>query len=272
MGQLVYACMTPHGDEIIPELAGQFEERMARTRTAMIELGSRVNRSQPDVLLVITPHGTRIDGQFSISGSEAMEGVSAINGLTYKMKKEVDRSLAQQIKEAAETEKLPVGLLNYGTSEGPLSILQLDWGAIVPLRFMPNVPVVVLTPSRLIGYEEHLAMGKAIRRAIDSSGKRVALIASCDWSHTHDATGPYGFHEEAKRVDQKIVEWVKQGDLEALTTISVKEIEEAKPDGIWQSLILAGTLPKEGRKAEVLCYEAPTYFGLLTAEFYNLES
>ena len=42
-------------------------------------------------------------------------------------------------------------------------------------------------------------------------------------------------------------------------------IEAAKPDGIWQTLILAGAIPPAERKIELLSYEVPTYFGLICA-------
>ncbi|MDN3017560.1 hypothetical protein PH210_15280 [Paenibacillus sp. BSR1-1] len=44
-------------------------------------------------------------------------------------------------------------------------------------------------------------------------------------------------------------------------------IGAAKPDGIWQTLILAGAIPSEERRVEFLSYEVPTYFGLICAKF-----
>ncbi|MGV3488121.1 MAG: extradiol ring-cleavage dioxygenase [Tuberibacillus sp.] len=266
MGQLVYACMTPHGGEIIPELAGPYMTRMAKTRESMKTLAQRMKDSDPDAIVVFTPHGIRIDGQISIVNSETVEGYEKENGRTYTMIREVERHLARLISEEASVDGVPNGLLNYGTSEGPLSKLPLDWGALVPLAFMPDVPVVVITPSRLVSEEDMKKFGQAVKRAIEKSDLKVGVIASCDWCHTHDASGPYGFHPSAKKVDEQIVEYIKTGRLESVSDFTPEEIENAKPDGIWQTLMLAGAVPAEERQVEFLSYEAPTYFGLICAE------
>lgn len=78
------------------------------------------------------------------------------------------------------------------------------------------------------------------------------MIASCDWAHAHDEQVPYGFNPAAKEFD-------KMADFDE------GFIEPAKPDGIWQTLILAGAIPPEERHIEFLSYEALTYFGLICA-------
>lgn len=266
LGELIYACIAPHGGEIIPELAGKNEARMAETRRSMALLGERLRAKTPDALIVVTPHGTRIDGQIAIVNSETVVGSVEENGRTYTMVREVERALARAIAEEAGRAGIPCGLLNFGTSDGPLSRLPLDWGAIVPLAFMPDVPVVIITPSRLVQANALMAFGRALRAAVDHSGVRAGLIASCDWSHTHAASGPYGYHPAAKTVDEKVVGSIKEGRLEALKEISEEEIDNAKPDGISQALVLAGAVPPAERKVEWLSYEAPTYFGLICAE------
>ncbi|HSU80378.1 MAG TPA: extradiol ring-cleavage dioxygenase [Candidatus Angelobacter sp.] len=267
---LVYACITPHGGEIIPELTGKNNlERMSVTRASMNVLGERLAEARPEALVIFTPHGTRIDGQFSVVNSERMIGSFGENGRTYTMTREVDRHLALSLASEAERSGLPVGVLNYGTTEGPLSVMTLDWGALVPLSFFPDLPIVVITPSRLLTNEQLMAFGKAVRHTIDQSDKRIGLIASCDWSHTHDANGPYGYHQSAKDVDLRCVELIKNGNLEGMEGFTPQEIDEAKPDGIWQTLMLAGAVREEERQVDVLSYEAPTYFGLICAEVFS---
>jgi aromatic ring-opening dioxygenase LigB subunit len=238
---------------------------MSITRNSLIKLGVEMEKAKPDVLIVLTPHGTRINGQFSISDSERMRGTLEENDSFYSMDKVVDRELARSIDEKARAFGIPSGTINYGTSAGPISCLPLDWGAIVPLRFMPDVPIVVITPSRDLSYEKHLEFGKALREAVQLSSKRVGLIASCDWSHAHDENGPYGYDPAAKMLDEEVVVLIKQNQLEKMADFADDFVEAAKPDGIWQTLIMAGAIPQEERRVEFLSYEAPTYFGLICA-------
>ncbi|MFT4412886.1 extradiol ring-cleavage dioxygenase [Fredinandcohnia humi] len=262
---LVFSCITPHGGEIIPELCGALPQRMAKTRESMDRLGEYMRLAAPEAIIVLTPHGTRINGQFSISNSEHMTGNVEENGAIFSMARVVDRDLASEIELYTKQAGLPVGSINYATSAGPLSSLPLDWGSIVPLRFMPDVPVVIITPSRDISFEKHLQFGNVLRTAVQQSNKRVGLIASCDWAHAHKPDGPYGYHPAAMELDQRVVNLFKNNQLEDMVNFDSQFIEDAKPDGIWQTLILAGAIPKLERRIEFLSYEAPTYFGLLCA-------
>lgn len=267
MNPFVFSCIAPHGTEIIPELQGEYPERMSLTRNSLVELGREMEKRKTETIIVLTPHGTRIHGQFSITDSENMAGTIEENDVVFKMNRPVDRELAKDIAEHAKALGIPVGTINYATAAGPFSSLPMDWGVMVPLRFMPDVPIVVINSARELSFEKHLEFGKALRKAVVASNKKVGIIASCDWSHTHDEAGPYGYHPSAQRLDEEVVQLVKQNKLEEMMKFDNQFIEDAKPDGMWQAMILAGAIPKEERHVKFLSYEAPTYFGLLCASF-----
>lgn len=264
MTPFVFACLTPHGSQIIEELSPSNPNLMAETRASMEALGREMAAAKPETIVVLTPHGLRVDGQFSIADSYRMFGELQDGGVI-RMDKSVDRELARTIAAAAQDREIPVASVNYATADGPMSCLPMDWGVIVPLHFMPDVPIVVITPSRALSYTDHVRMGEALAAAVQSSGKRVGLIASCDWSHAHLAEGPYGFHEAAADLDAQVVELLKANRVEAVADFDDDFVENAKPDGIWQTLVLAGAIPASDRQVEVLSYEVPTYFGLLCA-------
>lgn len=265
MNPFVFACIAPHGGEIIPELQGANPERMALTRKSMAKLGQQMANAEPNCIVVLSPHGTRINSRFSITDSEHLEGSWNENEEIFTMEKRVDRDLARKINDEALKNGLPSSTINFGTAGGPISCLPLDWGAIVPLRFMPDVPIVVITPSRDLSFQQHIEFGKSLRTAVAQYNKKVGLIASCDWSHAHDEQGPYGFDPEAKELDEQAVELIRTNQLEKLADFEEDFIEAAKPDGIWQTLILAGAIRPEERHVQFLSYEAPTYFGLICA-------
>lgn len=253
---------------------------MAKTRSSMVELGRGMAEAKPEAIIVLTPHGLRIDGSFCVANCSNMYGelseqtVAGMvgqdrsdKGVTITMRRSVDRELAKAVIDQARSAGLPVADANFATSEGRFSSLPLDWGAMIPLYFMPETPIVVITPSRALSYEMHIEFGQALARAVAQSGKRVGLIASCDWSHAHAVDGPYGFHEDAARLDERVVELLNSGEIERMTAFEDAFVDHAKPDGIWQSLILAGAIPPEARKPRFLSYEVPTYFGLMCASF-----
>ncbi|MDN3017559.1 extradiol ring-cleavage dioxygenase [Paenibacillus sp. BSR1-1] len=209
MNPFVFACITPHGGEIIPELQGELPERMSLTRGNMEKLGARMSEAQPECIIILTPHGTRINGQFAITDSERMAGMVEENGAVFYLERRVERDLAKLVCQFALEDEIPAAAINFGTAAGDFSCLPLDWGTIVPLRFMPNIPIVVINPSRELSYQKHIEFGKSLRKAVQASNMRVGLIASCDWAHAHDENGPYGFDPAAKNLDKLVVELIK---------------------------------------------------------------
>jgi aromatic ring-opening dioxygenase LigB subunit len=272
MNPFVFACITPHGSEIIEELSKPNPALMAKTRQSMEQLGQWMKEAKPEVIIVVTPHGVRLDGAFSVSDCERMYGEVEDHGAKVAMERKVDRELARGLVKSAKAAGIPVCAVNFGTSEGPYSCLPLDWGVIVPVYFMPEVPIVVITPSRSVSFAEHVAFGRIIAETVQKSGKRVGFIASCDWSHTHDESGPYGYHRAAKELDEIVVRRIRENQLEALAELDPELIDNAKPDGIWQALVLAGAIPEADRTVEFLSYEVPTYFGLICAAYHNREA
>jgi aromatic ring-opening dioxygenase LigB subunit len=267
---LVFGCIAPHGAEIIPELAGEQPARMGLSRNSLTRLGREMGEERPDTIIYLTPHGIRANNAFSVTDCERMSGSLEENDCRFAVSARVDRELACRIADEARADNLPVAQLNYATSSGPLSCLPLDWGVLVPLRFMPHVPIVVVTTCCDLPYAQHVAFGVCLARAAGGSGKRIGVVASCDWAHAHNEAGPYGYDPAAAQLDEMVVQLVGANDLEGLAGFDKSFVDAAKPDGIWQALILDGAVPASSREIDVLSYEAPTYFGLLCAAVRRL--
>ena len=74
MSGLAFACIAPHGSMIIPPLRAKDAEKARATRLAMEELGRRVAATKPETLVVVTPHGHRIDQCFSLLHNKRVQG------------------------------------------------------------------------------------------------------------------------------------------------------------------------------------------------------
>jgi aromatic ring-opening dioxygenase LigB subunit len=110
----------------------------------------------------------------------------------------------------------------------------------------------------------HVRAGAALARA--TGERRVALVASADHGHGHAADGPYGFAPESQPYDETIVELVRANRLGELATMDVDFVHRAKADSFWQLLALHGAIG-DTWSVELLSYEVPTYFGMLTAAY-----
>lgn len=272
---LVFGCIVPHGD-MIPDASGV--SHAPATEKAMTEIGRRMQAAHPDTVVVITPHGIRADNAFAVSFSERAAGtlegtvVETEGSKPVGVDIAVDQELARAIQTAAKDENIQVVAVHYGATTGPHDSYPLDWGAVVPLWFLgsrfPTPPrTVIAVPSRLLGLDGMVRFGRAIATAAAATDKLVALVASSDMAHAHQAEGPYGYNPAAKEFDTWIANAVKDGDLSRLEHPDMTMVENAKPDGLWQSLVLAGALKLVPMKGEFLSYELPSYYGMICAAY-----
>ncbi len=269
---LVFAAIAPHGGMAIAEWCKPAERALAeKTRAAMEELGRRFAAASPDVTVVLTPHNIHVERAMAVVLAGTMAGTLENGAAPIAMRVPVDRDLAIAIAVAIGEVGVPIAAVSFGANDLAAAVFPLDWGTQVPLHFMggradPPTPIVMVAPARDLPWDAHVAAGRAIGKAADRSGKRVALIASCDHGHAHDPKGPYGFSPASKEFDDRVVELVKRDALGELLRFDKAFVSEAKADSFWQMLLLHGAIADRWR-GDFLSYEAPTYFGMLCAAY-----
>jgi aromatic ring-opening dioxygenase LigB subunit len=283
---IVFGGIAPHGFPLIPDLSDTAEGAL-RTRAALQELGRQCAESGADVVVIAGPHGVRVDGFVALSGTGRAAGTLAWNGRAVEMNVPIDISLTDEIVDRARASNIPVVVTGFAGNRREQSVLPLDWGMLVPLWFLGhdrNIPgsgdvlsrtpeendgpsVVLVSPSRLLPWQSLIDFGHAVAEAAEADGRRIAFIASCDWAHTHQDSGPYGFHPLASEIDARIVDMVERDALDELLTIGEQDASAAAIDGIWQALMLQGVLERAPMDGELLSYEAPTYYGMLVASW-----
>jgi aromatic ring-opening dioxygenase LigB subunit len=268
---LVFAAIAPHGGLAIAEACTPDERSLAlSTRAGMEELGRLFAAARPEAVVVATPHNVHIANALGVLVAGRIAGRLAGAPPSIALDVPAATDLSILVLEALVSAGVPAAGVSFGSNEPATSVAPMDWGVLIPLWFMggrhdPPVPLVVVTPARDLSAETHVAAGAAIAHAAKTSGRRVAFIASADHGHAHLVGGPYGFHASAAEYDALVCNLVETGTLERLTAISPEMVEEAKADSWWQMLMLHGATA--GWKGRLISYEAPTYFGMLTAAY-----
>jgi aromatic ring-opening dioxygenase LigB subunit len=266
---IVFAAIAPHGDIAIEEATDDLSLGQA-TRDGMVELARRFEAARPDATILFTPHNAHVERHFGVVVAAALKGGLGDflpgGAAPLELEVPVERDLARDVLDALDDAGIPAVGVSFGGNVAEESIMPLDWGTFVPLwhlggRSDPQVPVVVVSPARDRPLEEHVRAGAAIASAVHA---RVAIVASADHGHAHDADGPYGFDPAAADFDGRIVGLVESGRLDRLLELDSGLVADAKADSYWQLLRLAGALGGSGT-IELLSYEAPSYYGMLTA-------
>ncbi len=257
----MFAAIAPHGGPV-------FDQPEAPTRKGMEELGRRFAAAGPEAAIVLTPHGTHVDGHFAVVRSLRLEGdASQWTDADTHYEGPGEPELADSCIRALQEDGLPALGVTFGATASGASTMPLDWGALIPLWFM-RAPAVVVTPARERPNEDQVRAGAALARA--TGKRRVALIASADHGHGHTEDGPYGFAAESAPYDATIQELVRENRLGELAGIDSAWAVAAKADSFWQLLMLHGAIG-DAFDVELLSYEVPTYFGMLTAAFNRKE-
>jgi aromatic ring-opening dioxygenase LigB subunit len=276
----------PHAWTLIPELDPTAEGANA-TLEGMRRAGKAFRDSGVEAIVLAGPHGIRVDGAICVADVARAAGTLNWNGNSVDLNVPVDRRLVASIKDAARKRNVPMAMAGYAGNRPDQSASPLDWGGFVPLWFLGNgqphqqgvgsvlspapesesvPPVVLITPSRSLPRKAMVEFGRAVGDAVSADSRRIAFVASCDWSHVHKASGPYGYDPIAPDMDRTIAHAIENDALHDLMDLPQADVERAAIDGLWQTLMLAGLrdvapLPK----VELISCEAPSYFGMIVA-------
>ncbi|MBU0687458.1 MAG: AmmeMemoRadiSam system protein B [Candidatus Margulisbacteria bacterium] len=259
---IVFGAIAPHPPILVPQIGGARLSDAAKSKAALERLAKDLKQKNADTIIIFTPHGLVSQVSFPVYVSHVFEG----NFLNFGCPKPVytfkgDPELALQIVKACQNADITV-------SQIPETLL--DHGVLVPLHYpyvagvnKPIVPIAIAFRPLKELYE----FGKLLAKVCDDSGKKIAIIASADMSHRLTKDAPAGFHPRGKEFDEKLVELVKNNDVEGILNFNPQLADAAGQDALWSIAMLLGALDGKNAKADVLSYEGPYGVGYMVAEY-----
>lgn len=259
---LVFAAISPHPPLLIPAIGKENIKKVEKTKKALEEMEEDLYLSHPDIILVVSPHGSLFQESFTLNVSpEYVTDLREFGDIATKLKFKGELPLAAQIYDTAKREHLPLTSVNERI---------IDHGTAVPLfylaRHLPRVRLLVAGFSGL-DRKTHLDFGILIKEQIMKTNNRVAVIASGDLSHalTNDAPAP--FHPAGVEFDNKIQELLSTNNTAGLLRLDEKLLNDAAECGFRSLLILMGILKGVNYTYKLYSYEAPFGVGYLSANF-----
>jgi len=228
-------------------------------RRALHQAGERVRVLQPDVLVLYSTQWISVLGHsFQIhpnpKGLHVDENWYEMGDFPFDLR--VDAMLGTRAAEVASSLGLATKTVNY---EG----FPLDTGTLVALCFLnPDnaIPVSIVSCNIYAGQEDSLTLGRAMRQAIEESGKR-AVVAACT------ALSARFFTEEidpgADRIsrveddvwNRRVLDLIAQGKNAEVLTVSSEYARAAVADmGFKAFAWLMGVLNTPATAGNVLAY------------------
>lgn len=258
---IVFSAIVPHSPILIPQIGKENLKRLDATAKSYNELALDLEKSSPETILIISPHGIMQTNSFTMNMCPNYTGsFEDFGDFSTKMNWNGDVGLTHRIREKLET-KAPLQL----TSQE-----KLDHGTSIPLFLLtqkiPRIKVIPLYYSGM-NLEAHFNFGKLLGHEALFNKERIALIASGDLSHRLTKDAPGGYSTKAKKFDKKLIDLLQKNKFSELTKFSQAEIAEAGECGLKSILILTGVLENIKHKPQLLSYEFPFGIGYLNMNF-----
>lgn len=259
---LVFSAIAPHPPLLIPGIGKKELKKVEKTKTALEKLEQDLYLTKPDLIMIISPHGSLFADAFSVNAHTNFKSAFEQFG-DFETKREWigTPNLAAAIAHGSYDEKLPLQLISQE---------QLDHGTTVPLFYLTNhLPNVKILP---IGYsaldaKKHLQFGEFLKEMIMNTDQRIAIIASGDLSHGLTTDAPAGFRQNGKKFDNDLVELLETRNTVGIASLDPKAVEEAAECGYRSFLILLGIMRDMNYSFKNYSYESPFGVGYLVGNF-----
>ncbi|MEK7644637.1 MAG: AmmeMemoRadiSam system protein B [Patescibacteria group bacterium] len=259
---LIFAAITPHPPIIMPSIGKENAEKIKKTALALRKVEEELYLSKPQLIIIISPHGSYFDDAFSVNAeTDFISNFEEFGDMNTKLAWKGSPNFAAQLAHDANLAKIDLRLVNDR---------KIDHGCSIPLSLLTgHLPDVKILP---IGYSgqnarAHLDFGVLIKERIMESDKRVAIIASGDLSHCLNNEAPAGFNPGGEKFDKSVIELLENRNVAGLSNLDGKLVGSASECAYRSILVLLGALKSVNYTFKNYSYEAPFGVGYLTGNF-----
>jgi len=262
---ILKAYTLPHPPLAVPSVGrGKESNGIPTTLSAMNAVALEIAQLKPETIIYITPHSTIYADYFHISPGETAYGdLGRFGAPEEKFKTTYDEELIKAITEVAEHNKIPAGTMGEKDKN-------LDHGVTVPMWYInqkyTDYKSIRISQSGMAS-SEHYMMGQVIAKAIETTRRKVVIVASSDLSHKLNKEAPYGFSPEGHKFDTMITDSLSKGDFLSILMIPDDIRKRAGECGYNSLMILAGCFDKQNVESELISYEGPFGVGYAVASF-----
>lgn len=261
---IAFAGLMPHAPILVPDVGRERLAEVSATVRAMTTVSRRAIASQPDTIVLISPHSPRQSGAFGVWQTRRLRGTLAAFGAP---ERQVDLPLDRAFAERLETEAARRRLRTWRIGGEPL-----DHGAMVPLCYLVSAgwkgPTVILSLN-YSGEGGRDELGQAIAATAQQLPRRTAVIASGDMSHRLTQSAPCGYHPDAHRFDETFISLLREGAFGNIRQID-PGLQEMAAEDVADSTVVA--MAAAGYRTDghaVLSYEGPFGVGYGVAILYE---
>ena len=246
-GRIVAGALAPHPPHLVyaenpPQNEPTAECGWETLRWGYERLRKDLDHRPYDVIVVFSPHWQTYVGTHFL-GVPHFDSLSVDpifpNLFRFHYDLDVDVELSEAICAEAGAAGLPAKMMRNPD-------FRVDYGTIVASHLVRpgwDIPIVSISSNRSVAYysvevmqEQALTLGRATRRAIEASGRRALLLASCSLSHRHftteravpeDMSAEHITHHGQYLWDMKMIKLLRTGQTRQAIDIAPEFITQA---------------------------------------------
>lgn len=222
MGEIVLAAKCTHVPTMLmSEQDGPVKGKRQAAIDGHMEIARRAGDLGADTVVICDTHWV-INAGFHINANDRFKGLFTSN--------EFPQFIQDLEYDYAGNPALGESIAQHATDMGAFTLshrldsLELEYGTLVPMRFMSRVHemkvVSVAAWCTVHGHDESRLVGEAIRAAVEASDSKVLLVASGSLSHKIWPNKDYAANngtftissEFNRQVDLHVLEMWKRGD------------------------------------------------------------
>lgn len=259
---LVFSAVVPHPPLLIPNIGKEELKKVSKTKKALEQLEQDLYLSKPDIIMIISPHGSLFSDAFTINAHpHFVANFAQFGDLNTRQEWQGESILGAAITQQSYEKNIPVQLVSEEA---------LDHGSSVPLFYLtahlPHVKILPLGYSALDN-KAHIDFGYLLKETAMDSNKRVAVIASGDLSHGLTTDAPAGFSKVGTKFDKQVIELLENHNTVGFSKLDAKFVSDAAECGYRSLLILLGVLKNVNYSFKNYSYEGPFGVGYLVGNF-----
>lgn len=256
---LVYAALVPHSPILVPEVGREHTKKLKKTLGAIAHIKQELAEAAPETILIISPHGAIFADAFTINlAHEYTGGLTEFgnfrNTYTYRPDTHTVDHMQRHLRRVSPLQLHSEVNLDYGTAV-PLLLLTEPGARVIPLH------------TTLLDAKEHFKFGDLLKNEVYETGRRIAILASADFTNTPPDVGAprvRGTHT----LDKQIVDCITHRNAAGLISLDQQAVRFAKMCGYGPTVVLHGLLERVIATPQVISYENPFGVGYITASFH----
>ena len=273
--------LMPHPPVLISDVGKGLEKNAEKTVVACTRAAARIAKFEPDLIVMISPHGPLFSDFLFIYDNPLLSGsFYSFGAPDLRLSCEQNSVFRGIFTGLLKDASIPAGTIDIAQMKRYGIENELDHGVLVPLYFIQaaqkNFKLLAMSSSALDS-ETICRVGVLLEKAAVTAGLRVCIVSSGDMSHRVTEDSPYGKTKEGAKFDNAICSAITSSDVQAIRSIDADLRNQAGECGYRSLLMMTAAVEAAGKEAcapegaayssSLLSYEAPFGIGYCVAEF-----